>query len=69
MNASSAEMRPLSDIPCRYALEHLRQTKGYIIVTTSGMAQLRMPNLSSYAISKLAVNRLVEFVDVGEYVE
>ncbi|VDB92274.1 unnamed protein product [Peniophora sp. CBMAI 1063] len=48
----------------RYAIEHLQKTKGYIIATTSGMAQLRIPNLSSYAISKLGVNRLVEFVDV-----
>ncbi|KZV64501.1 NAD-P-binding protein [Peniophora sp. CONT] len=52
----------------RYAIEHLQKTKGYIVVITSGMSQLRMPNLSSYAISKHAVNRLVEFVAIGRVV-
>ncbi|KAI0027546.1 NAD-P-binding protein [Vararia minispora EC-137] len=52
----------------RYAMAHLQKTNGYIIATSSGMAQLRYPGMSSYAISKMAVNRLVEFIDL-EYPE
>lgn len=52
----------------RYALAHLQKTNGYIITTSSGMAQLRYPTMSPYGISKLAVNRLVEFIDL-EYPE
>jgi len=51
-----------------YALPHLQEAKGYIVAITSGMSQLRIPTLSNYAISKMAVNRLVEFVAL-EYPE
>jgi hypothetical protein len=58
----------MAKLPCSaksYALPHLQEAKGYIVAITSGMSQLRIPTLSNYAISKMAVNRLVEFVALG----
>ncbi|VDC05648.1 unnamed protein product [Peniophora sp. CBMAI 1063] len=46
----------------RAAIPEIRKSEGQILVTTSGMAYMRVPNNSDYAVSKLAVNGLVEFI-------
>ncbi|KAI0313158.1 NAD-P-binding protein [Amylostereum chailletii] len=52
----------------RYAISHLKETRGYVVAVGSGMAQLRFKHLSDYSISKFTVNRLVEFIAL-EYPE
>ncbi|KAF8469860.1 NAD-P-binding protein [Russula ochroleuca] len=44
------------------AVPALEKTQGYIVVISSSGAQLRFPGASDACISKLAVNRLVEFI-------
>ena len=44
----------------------LQATNGYFIATTSTGAQLRVPGASDYCVSKHALNRLIEFVALGE---
>ncbi|KAH9030653.1 NAD-P-binding protein [Lactarius pseudohatsudake] len=46
----------------RASLLALEKTGGRIVVTSSSVAQLRLPHASDYAISKQAINRLVEFI-------
>ncbi|KZV76466.1 NAD-P-binding protein [Peniophora sp. CONT] len=46
----------------RAALPELQKTKGQIIATTTAMAYMRVENNSDYALSKLVVNGLVEFI-------
>ncbi|KAH9077710.1 NAD-P-binding protein [Lactarius deliciosus] len=46
----------------RASLSALEKTSGRIVVVSSNAAQLRLPHTSDYAISKHAVNRLVEFI-------
>ncbi|KAH8996428.1 NAD-P-binding protein [Lactarius hatsudake] len=46
----------------RASLSALEKTSGHIVVVSSNAAQLRVPHASDYAISKHAVNRLVEFI-------
>ncbi|KAH9030658.1 NAD-P-binding protein [Lactarius pseudohatsudake] len=46
----------------RASLSALEKTSGRIVVISSNAAQLRVPHGSDYAISKHAVNRLVEFI-------
>lgn len=48
-----------------YAVPELKKTKGAFITTTSHIALLRLRTASDYAISKFAVNRLIEFAVVG----
>jgi len=50
----------------RPALPHLEKSQGYVVAMTSGVGHLIFPNGSDYCISKLAVDRLVQFV-VAEY--
>jgi NAD(P)-dependent dehydrogenase (short-subunit alcohol dehydrogenase family) len=45
----------------------LEKTQGYIVVISSGGAQLRIPGGSDPCISKFAVNRLVEYVVLGNF--
>ncbi|KAI0064178.1 NAD-P-binding protein [Artomyces pyxidatus] len=45
-----------------FAVPELLKTKGQIIVVGSGVAQLRIPTLSDYCLSKHSLGRLVEFV-------
>jgi len=52
-------LSPSSSIP------ELLKTKGRVVVTTSGAAQLRIPNASEYCTSKHAINRFVEFIAIG----
>jgi NAD(P)-dependent dehydrogenase (short-subunit alcohol dehydrogenase family) len=44
----------------------LEKTQGYIVAITSLGAQLRVPGGSDGCITKHAVNRLVEFIALGE---
>ena len=44
----------------------LQASNGYFIAIASTGAQLRVPGASDYCISKHALNRLVEFVALGE---
>ncbi|KAH9180337.1 NAD-P-binding protein [Lactarius sanguifluus] len=46
----------------RASLSALEKTSGRIVVISSIAAQLRIPHGSDYAISKHAINRLVEFI-------
>ncbi|KAI9447672.1 NAD-P-binding protein [Lactarius indigo] len=46
----------------RASLSALEKTSGRIVVVSSNAAQLRVPHASDYAISKHAINRLVEFI-------
>ncbi|KAH9079206.1 NAD-P-binding protein [Lactarius deliciosus] len=46
----------------RASLSALEKTSGRIVVISSNAAQLRVPHGSDYAISKHAINRLVEFI-------
>lgn len=48
------------------ALPHLTASKGYIILLSSSLAQLRIPGGSSYNVSKHSLNRLAEWIDIGE---
>ncbi|KAK7440624.1 hypothetical protein VKT23_016972 [Stygiomarasmius scandens] len=48
----------------RYTLPHLTSSKGYFVAFTSMSSQLRIPNASSYGVSKHAVTRLVEFIQI-----
>ncbi|VDC03296.1 unnamed protein product [Peniophora sp. CBMAI 1063] len=50
------------------ALEHLRKTSGYVVALSSIGAQLRNIGSSDSGISKLALNRLAEFIAL-EYKE
>lgn len=47
-------------------LPHLDQTKGYLIIISSGAAQFRIPLASDYCVSKHAVVRFNEFVAMGK---
>lgn len=47
-------------------LPHLVASKGYIILLTSGFAQTRFEGSSCYNIAKHSVNRLAEWIDIGE---
>ncbi|VDC07856.1 unnamed protein product [Peniophora sp. CBMAI 1063] len=44
------------------ALKHLKETNGYVVGVSSWSALLRQPSSSDYCISKLALNRFIEFV-------
>ncbi|VDC05649.1 unnamed protein product [Peniophora sp. CBMAI 1063] len=46
----------------RAALPELQKANGQVIAVSAGLAYMNVPNNSDYAISKLAVNRLVEFI-------
>jgi len=50
-----------------FSVPELLKSKGQVVVLTSAAAQYRLPAASEYCISKLAINRLAEFVTVGEY--
>jgi short-subunit dehydrogenase len=50
---------PSSSIP------ELQKTKGHVVIISSGAAQVRIPNMSEYCISKHAINRFVEFIAIG----
>ncbi|KAI0045923.1 NAD-P-binding protein [Auriscalpium vulgare] len=45
-----------------FAVPELLKTKGQIVITTSGVAQLRIPTLSEYCTSKFTLGRLAEFI-------
>ena len=49
-----------------YTLPHLDRTKGYLVIISSGAAQLRIPYASNYCVSKHAVGRFNEFIAMGE---
>jgi hypothetical protein len=42
-------------------------TQGYVVALSSVGAQLRIPGSSDANISKSAMNRLVEFITLGEF--
>ena len=44
----------------------LQASNGYFIAIASTGAQLRVPGASDYCVSKHALNRLIEFVALGE---
>ncbi|KZV76467.1 NAD-P-binding protein [Peniophora sp. CONT] len=48
----------------RAALPELQKTNGQVVAVSAGLAYMNVPNNSDYAISKLAVNRLVEFIPI-----
>ncbi|KAI0310636.1 NAD-P-binding protein [Amylostereum chailletii] len=50
----------------RPAIPHLEKTSGYIVAVGSAAAQLRMSNNSDYGVSKHALNRLVEYIALGQ---
>ena len=50
---------PSSSIP------ELQKTEGHVVIITSSAAQVRIPNMSEYCISKHAINRFVEFIGIG----
>jgi len=52
-------LSPSSSIP------ELLKTKGQVVVTTSRGAHVRIPNASEYCTSKHAMNRLAEFITIG----
>ncbi|KAH9166926.1 hypothetical protein EDB89DRAFT_2001016 [Lactarius sanguifluus] len=49
----------------RASLSALEKTSGCIVIVSSSLAQLRFLLASDYAISKHALNRLVEFIALG----
>jgi len=49
------------------AVRALETTHGYVVGLSSVGAQLRIPGSSDANISKSAVNRLVEFITLGEF--
>lgn len=49
-------------------LPHLVKTQGYIILVSSGAAQVRFPGGSAYNLAKHSVNRLAEWIDIGEHI-
>lgn len=48
------------------ALPHLVASKGYLILVSSIGAQLRVSGGSAYNIGKHSLNRLAEWIDIGE---
>ncbi|KAG9038041.1 hypothetical protein FRB95_002969 [Tulasnella sp. JGI-2019a] len=48
-------------------LPHLIESKGYIILLSSSLAQSRLPGNSAYNIAKHSLNRLVEWIDIGDF--
>jgi NADP-dependent 3-hydroxy acid dehydrogenase YdfG len=46
-------------------IPYLEQTNGYVIITSSRAARIRIPSASDCCISKHAVNRLAEYSAVG----
>ncbi|KAF5347397.1 hypothetical protein D9758_011257 [Tetrapyrgos nigripes] len=61
-NVAKDRERDLNRSTSRYTLPYLNTSKGYFIAFSSMSAQLRIPNASSYSVSKHAVTRFVEFV-------
>ena len=49
-----------------YSIPELKKTKGAFVATTSRLAVIRLRTASDYSISKLAVNRLIEFAALGK---
>lgn len=47
-------------------IPELVKTKGYIVFLSSALAQARLPGNSAYNIAKHSLNRLAEWVDIGE---
>ena len=50
------------------AVRAIKETHGYVVALSSVGAQLRIPGSSDANISKHAVNRLVEFVALGQFI-
>jgi short-subunit dehydrogenase len=50
----------------RAATAAILETKGSIIVVTSGLAHFRVPLYSDYSTSKFTLGRLVEFAALGK---
>ncbi|GJE95872.1 SDR family oxidoreductase [Phanerochaete sordida] len=48
----------------RAAAKHLRKSHGYFFAISSLAGQVRMPGGSDYALSKHALNRLIEFISM-----
>lgn len=46
--------------------ELLKSGNGYFIALSSVLAQTRVPGESAYNIAKHALNRLAEWIDIGE---
>jgi len=51
-----------------FTVPYLVQSKGYIVILSTGLAQYRFPFASAYSTSKHALNRLAEFI-ILEYPE
>ena len=52
--------------PTSSSVPELLKTKGQVVIITSSAAQVRIPNMSEYCISKHAINRFVEFIAIGK---
>ncbi|KAI0275448.1 NAD-P-binding protein [Gloeopeniophorella convolvens] len=48
----------------KYAVPHLQKSGGYFVAMSSAAAQLRLPTNSDYAVSKIALNRLLEIIPI-----
>jgi len=46
------------------SVPELLKTRGQVVIITSSAAQVRIPNMSEYCISKHAINRFVEFIGI-----
>ena len=47
-------------------LPHLCRSKGYFVAVSSRSAHVISPGISAYGLSKLGVDRLVQFINVGK---
>ncbi|KAE9390876.1 NAD-P-binding protein [Gymnopus androsaceus JB14] len=49
-----------------YVLPHLTKSKGYFIAVTGMAAQINIPFASAYTVSKVALNRFIEYAAIGK---
>ena len=50
-----------------FAVPELLKTKGQVVILNSEVSQVRIPNMSEYCMSKHAMLRFAEFVNIGNY--
>ncbi|KAG8905268.1 hypothetical protein FRB99_000338 [Tulasnella sp. 403] len=65
---SSSFHRPLIALPS-HTMAQLRKNKGYIILLSSVLSQMRIPGNSIYNVAKLSLIRLAEWIALGERLE
>jgi hypothetical protein len=54
---------------CSAAATALEQSRGYYVALSSIGAQIRIPGISDMNISKHALNRLIEFIVLGSFLQ